>query len=316
MNRRQFLEHSTLLPACASRLTQGSDETSPWKGLHFGIISDEVNEDFEAALSWIRDQGLRFVEPRNLWGTYVMDLSGSQMNRARDLLAKHQIRVSDIATPYLKATLPGTTPIPNSQMDLPFGIYPFSEHQAILLRAFEKARIFGTTKIRIFSFWRVPEPGSIFDRVKKHLQEAVELAERAGMLLLLENEPTCNVATGEELAAMLREIPSKHFGALWDPGNAFVAGERSYPDGYERLDRRRVQHMHLKDAVRKSGPQSRPWVAIGKGQIDIRGQLQALIHNRYREVVSVETHYIPENGTPAQGSHETLQGLRSILRTL
>ncbi len=317
MNRRDFLR-SSLLVLASNRKTPNNSAAAldRWKNLKVGIICDEVTPDFETALKWIKGQNLGWVELRNLWGTYVTDLGDSDVRRAKQLLDKYGIRVSNIATAFLKATLPGTSPIPNEQMNQPFGIYPYEEHGRLLERAFEKARAFGVKKVRIFSFWRVSSPGEIFEKVKNHLVKAVGMAERAGLMLVLENEYACNVGTGTELAAMLKAIPSKNLAALWDPGNSFFAGEKPYPDGYRKLDIMRLRHMHLKDAEYDVNLQKRRWVPIGSGEIDIRGQIAALIRDRYAGIISVETHYVPENGAPTDGSLESLNGLRRIMKSL
>jgi sugar phosphate isomerase/epimerase len=115
---------------------------------------------------------------------------------------------------------------------------------------------------------------------------------------------------------MLNSVPSKYLSGLWDPGNAFTAGENPYPEGYGKLDRNRIRHIHLKDAVRDRATKRRTWVPIGSGEIDIKGQLRALMRDKYLEGISVETHYVPKNGTPAQGSLESVTGLRKILSSL
>ena len=283
--------------------------------LRIGIISDEVDSDFESALGWIREQGLEWVELRDLWGKYVTDLSPAEVARAKLLLQQYGLKVSLVDSAYLKTTMPGTAPIPNEQMLKAFGNYPLAEHDRHLGRALDKARAFGIRRVRVFSYWRVPHPGRVFEAVKERLARAVSMAERAGVDLVLENEYSCNVATGAELAAMLGALPSPRLAGLWDPGNALAAGERPFPDGYRKLDKTRLGHIHLKDAVvrRVRDP---AWVPIGKGQVDVRGQLRALVADRYTGVVSVETHYVPKGGKPADGSRETVEGLKGILKEL
>src|SRR6059036_3257687 len=139
IRRREFLRSALLVLASNRNPRKGSAAIADaWKGLKVGIISDEVSTDFETALVWMKAQGLGWVELRNLWGTYVTDLGESDLRRAKGLLDKYGIRVSNIATAFLKAALPGTTPIPNQQMKEPFGIYPYEEHYPLLNRAFEK----------------------------------------------------------------------------------------------------------------------------------------------------------------------------------
>src|SRR6267142_1557265 len=52
------------------------------------------------------------------------------------------------------------------------------------------------------------------------LQRAAERCAKVNLILLLENEMSCNTATGEESAAVLKAIPDSNFMLNWDPGNA------------------------------------------------------------------------------------------------
>ena len=47
--------------------------------------------------------------------------------------------------------------------------------------------------------------------------------------------------------------------------------------------------------------------------MDYAGQMKALAEDGYDGVVSLETHYKPENGSAEQGSRESFAGLQAIL---
>src|SRR5260370_37555706 len=72
------------------------------KQFKLGIITDEVTQDFEQALIWTKGFGLSWVELRFIWGKYVTELTGDDVKRAKDLLAKYNMRVSVIDSPYFK----------------------------------------------------------------------------------------------------------------------------------------------------------------------------------------------------------------------
>ena len=94
------------------------------------------------------------------------------------------------------------------------------------------ARFFGTKKVRIFSYWRVPDPEKVYPQVRDRLGKAARLAEKNGIVLVLENEHECNVGTGKELGRILRDVNSPALRGVWDPGNAVMLGETPFPDGY------------------------------------------------------------------------------------
>ena len=52
-------------------------------------------------------------------------------------------------------------------------------------------------------------------------------ADAGAYTLLLENEHACFIGTGAEAGRIAGEIGSPHFKLVWDPGNAFHAGERT-----------------------------------------------------------------------------------------
>jgi sugar phosphate isomerase/epimerase len=189
----------------------------------------------------------------------------------------------------------------------------FSQQNEVLERAIARAKDFGTDKVRIFSFLRVAEPKTVFDRVAKELEKTAEIAERKGIRLVLENEFSCNVATGSESAAMLQAVKSPALGLNWDPGNAFAAEETPYPDGYTPLDKSRIWHMHLKDALRGTKGDQVKWMPIGSGKIDYLGQFRALIKDGYEGTLSLETHYLDAAKDKEASSRESMDGLLKVI---
>ena len=89
----------------------------------------------------------------------------------------------------------------------------------MLKKSFQMARLFGTEKVRIFSYWRVQDPDKAYPHIIPRLKKAAALAEQNKILLVLENEPSCNVGTGKELGRMLRDINSPWLLGNWDPAN-------------------------------------------------------------------------------------------------
>jgi len=280
------------------------------KRFRLGVITDEVTQDLDKALAWAKSYHLEWVELRNVWGKYITEFTPDEVKRAKDLLAKYGMHVSVLDSAYFKITLPGTA------SDFAEGKDEFSGNQhenqeALLERAFARAKDFGTDRVRIFSFWRVLDPDTVFDRIAKELDRTAEIAKREGIRLLLENEYACNVATAEESAAMLNAVKAPALGLNWDPGNAYAAGEmRPFPDGYALLDKKRIWHMHLKD-VEGTGANWRP---IGRGQIDYLGQFRALLKDGFSGTMSLETHYLNAAKDKEASSRESMDGLLKVIR--
>lgn len=309
MKRREFVGSGAAVALISALPGWAADV----KEFNLGVITDEVTQDFEKALAWAKGFGLRWVELRFLWGAYVTDLSDEQVKRAKDLLAKYELKVSVVDSAYFKTLLPGT----QSKFDTGKGDplqSSFDAQKKILEGAVRRAKDFGTDKIRIFAFLRVDDPATVFDRVAKELDATAALAQREGVRLLLENEFTCNVATGAETAEMLRLVKSPALGANWDAGNAYEAGETPFPNGYEALDKQRIWHMHLKDAapgVPGGGPK---WEPVGGGKIDYVGQFRALIRDGYKGTMSLETHYLDAAKDKEASSRESMEGILKVIR--
>jgi sugar phosphate isomerase/epimerase len=94
----------------------------------------------------------------------------------------------------------------------------------------------------------------------------------------------------------------------WDPGNCFEANEEPFPKAWDLLDKTRISHIHLKDAVGKN------WAPIGAGKIDFAGQFKALKQMQYAGTMSLETHYSNARHDPYTSSVESMDGLFAVLK--
>lgn len=309
MKRREFMA-SGAAAALLSTLPAGAANVKQFK---LGVITDEITQNFEQALVWVKGFGLDLVELRFVWDKYVTDFTPDDVKKAKDLLAKHGMKVSVLDSPYFKTLLPGTkSKFAEGKPDPMQSDY--SQQSAVLERAIARAKDFGTDKVRIFSFLRVAEPKAVFDRVAKELERTAAIAQREGIRLVLENEFSCNVGTGAEGAAMLSAVKSPALGLNWDPGNAYDAGETPYPNGYETLDKKRIWHMHLKDAAPALKDGETRWMPIGGGKIDYVGQFRALIKNGYEGTMSLETHYMNVANNREASSRESMEGLLKVIQ--
>jgi L-ribulose-5-phosphate 3-epimerase len=309
MKRREFVA-SGAAAALLSALPAGATNVKQFK---LGVITDEITQNFEEALVWVKGFGLNLVELRFVWNKYVTDFTSDDVKKAKDLLAKHGMKVSVLDSPYFKTLLPGTkSKYAEGKPDPMQSAY--SEQSALLERAIARAKDFGTDKVRVFSFLRVAEPKTVFDKVAKELERTAAIAQKEGIRLVLENEFSCNVGTGAEGAAMLNAVKSPAFGLNWDPGNAYDAGETPFPDGYNMLDKKRIWHMHLKDAAPAMKDGETRWVPIGSGKIDYVGQFRALIKNGYEGTMSLETHYMNAANNREASSRESMEGLLKVIQ--
>lgn len=281
-------------------------------GFKLGVINDEISQDLEHSLAVARELGLQHVELRAMWKKNLMDLNDDEKKEARRLLTKYEMKVTDIASPFMKVDAPGF-PTKIGERDTFNARFGYKQQQEVLDRAIELARLFESDKIRVFSFWRVEKPAEIFDLIVSDLKRAVEKAKKSKITLVLENEHECNIATAAESVKLLAAIPDPFFGLNWDPGNAFAAGEKAFPDGYNLLPKNRILHMHVKDVKRDPKTGKSEWQAMGKGEIDYVGQFKALARDGYRHVLSLETHWRVPSKDAEESTRISMKGFKELL---
>lgn len=280
-------------------------------GWRLGIITDEISQKLETALNFISSYHLPGCELREFWDHNIMNARAADLDRARRLINDHGLKVSDIGSPIFKWNLP-QMPAHAEPRDTFGATFTEKDADKLLHQSFDLARSFGSRKVRIFSYWRVADPDKAYPYVRDRLAQAAELAGRNDILLVLENEHTCNAGTGREAGKLLAEINSPHLKANWDPGNAAMLGETPYPDGYDAV-RGHMGHMHIKD-VRKDAAGKLHWAPVGGGFIDWRGQFQALKRDGYNDTMSLETHYRRPDGNTVESTRESLMGLLKIVQ--
>src|SRR5699024_7407257 len=113
----------------------------------------------------------------------------------------------------------------------------------------EIAKILETDYIRMFSFY-IPEgedPKDYRSEVLKRLKDLVDLAEKAGIVLLHENEKGIYGDTPERCLDIIEGIDSKFFRAIFDPANFVQVGVENYPYAFDML-KEYIEYMHIKDA--------------------------------------------------------------------
>lgn len=279
-----------------------------------GIFPDEISQDFERALYvTAKEFGLRYVELRTLWDKNLIDLSETDLKRAKRMIEKQGFLVSCIASPFLKcrlreSTVKGDTFLVEEKS--------YDEHLDILKHCIDLAKMFSTKFVRCFSFWKERELNKeILEEIIEKFRNPIKIVKKKGLILALENEHTCNIGTGAQACKLFKKISSPNLRLIWDPGNALFAGETPYPDGYEKI-KEKIIHVHIKDAVHNRETGKMEWKPVGSGEIDFKGQFQSLLSNHFERVVSLETAYVPPTGNKEQGTIESFQGLKKILASL
>jgi sugar phosphate isomerase/epimerase len=276
------------------------------------VINDEISQDFGRACEVAaREFGMQWIELRGMWKKNIVNLDAKEIAEAQRILQKYKLCVTDIASPLFKTDWPGAPKSRYSPSKPEFGAdFSFDQQEEVLAHSLELAKKFNSNRVRCFDFWRLDDQSPFRTAMNEKLRDAAEKAGKQGITLVLENEMSCNTATGAEAAKVLAAVQSPHLMLNWDPGNAAAAGETPFPNGYALLPKHRIGHCHCKDVTKASGKYE--WAAMGRGIIDWVGQFKALKNDGYRHAVSLETHWRGA-GTPEESTRQSWAGMKKEL---
>jgi L-ribulose-5-phosphate 3-epimerase len=288
-----------LLAAASAAALVRSLRALPLSDIKLGILTDEIDDDVLTAAKFLQQYNLKWAEIRNIWGPYNTAQPMEKIREANKILDDHGIKVSVEGTGFFKIPLPP---------DTPEGRQILEKQWALLNAGMERAKAFGTDKIRIFTFMLgrgEQKSEASYARIWELTREAARRAK--GFRLSVENIGGGHVSTGAEAALLLKNVKEDNVGLTWDPNNAAESGEQSFPDGYRKLDVSRIFHVHLRDFKHQDGKMV--WAKVGDGEMDNLGQIRALLKDGYKGTFTLETHWRDPKGK----MYSTEQSIKALL---
>jgi sugar phosphate isomerase/epimerase len=280
--------------------------------IQIGAITDEFSPDIAIAAQAMQELGMKGAELRVVNGKNIMDLTDAELDAALAVVKNAGLEVVSIASPILKCTLPDAPPIDERfQQDVFASKHTFDDQPKLAQHAFKIAKKSGAKIVRVFSYWRVVDPPAVFERVVDALQELSDRAAEHGLIIGIENEHACNIATAQDTARVLAAVDHENLKVVWDPANAYVSGEEPYPLGYSLLDAKRIAHVHAKDC--KLTGHKPAWCPVGEGEVDWKGQMAALKEDGYHGFINLETHWPGPNGNKLEGSKICGRALKNLV---
>jgi L-ribulose-5-phosphate 3-epimerase len=264
-------------------------------------ITDEFSPDLETAVRSMAEVGMTGAELRMVFGKNIIALTDDELDRAMAIVHAQGLEIISIASPLLKCVLPDSPDVDaRFQKDMFAATQTFEDQPRLTERAFEIARRTGAGIIRVFSYWRTVRPDECFDRIVDALRSLADQAAQHNLIIAIENEHACNIATGGETARVLAALEHPNLKVVWDPANALVSGETPFPGGYRGLPPGRIAHVHAKDCVQEG--EKLVWGPLGDGLIDWSGQIEALSDDGYTGWISLETHWTGPHGDKHEAS--------------
>jgi sugar phosphate isomerase/epimerase len=264
---------------------------------HLSAFGDEIDPDLTTQLALLESKGIRALELRTAWGVNVVELDAAQLRRARDELRARGFAVSAIASPVGKSGLE----------------QPPAYEAARLDRAIAAAEALDCRLIRVFSLYvNSTAPGAARGAVLERMAALAARAERAGVLLVHENERGIYGETPERCHDLLNGVGSPALRQAFDPANFVQAGVRPLARAWPLLAAD-VAHVHIKDARLADGAV----VPAGEGDGEIGRLLAALAARGYQGYLTLEPHLAvagPAGGfSGAEGMWRAVRALRRLL---
>lgn len=193
-------------------------------------FSDEAASDLNGQIDALLRNDIHLMEIRNVEGKGVADITESEAEKYARILSKNGIEVWSIGSPLGKVNI-------NVDME---GYLGTVRHICRL------ANIFGTDKVRAFSFFEAYNKKA---QVIKSLTQMTETAMEYDIYLYHENEKEIYGDTVERTDEILKSVPMLK--SVYDPANFIQVGE----DSKKALDtlHARADYFHIKDVIKETG---------------------------------------------------------------
>ena len=239
-----------------------------------GIITDELSQDLDEALAFSKKMGLECFELRSAWDRAPFTFTHEDWQTVKALADKYSLPCLSVSSPLFKCDYFDRATVDAQIRDF--------EKMA------EEASAIGVKMVRTFDFFK--DERVTLDMVREAYQPVIEIANKYGITLMIEPEPTANSSTCSATAATVRYIDNPTVKALYDPGNVLFADttELPYPDAYEAMADIYC-HVHIKDAVMVDGKPE--CLAIGHGIVGYESLFKRLLSDGYEGAVMLEPHY-------------------------
>lgn len=297
--RRLISRRGVLCSAAAAAsgrlLAFGGNRISPSR---LAVLTDECAKTHDAAIEFAKQYDLRWVELRGVPGerTSYFQLPDERLRSMARSFKDAGLRVSFLNTGMLKFHFPDKAPPERAAR----AQAAFDGRLDTLRAAIRAAHEFDVDKIRVFAFMRTEDPAASFPRVVDILGELAAIANKEGVNLLLENEPSTNGGSTEEVVKLCSLVGASNFGINWDPFNDIAMKRVPFPDSYALIPREKLWNVQVKAKGLVVGPDLLDWGAIFSG----------LAKDGYTGQVGLETHIF--DGTLIEKAHLSMKKLLEL----
>ena len=268
------------------------------------IINDEISDKTQEVINFLQRNKLHYVELRSFNKINIANISLYKLNRYAKQFKKNKIEVSCIASPLLKWNYGNKQvgDIRSIQQVSHFYVRNNDPYEKI----FKIADIFNTKYIRIFSYFKYSN-FKVAD-LEAEISQLLILAEKYDKILLMENEPVCNICDPNQLKEFLDKYKSQRIKILFDLGNIYKQGGALK---YEELNKikEHIVYAHIKDYSFKD----KAYKTLGEGDINYKKFISWIEKEIKHDLFySLETHVSSSNRL--EESEESLEELRRLIK--
>jgi sugar phosphate isomerase/epimerase len=228
-------------------------------------FADEASQEISGQIAALKRNGYDYLEIRGVNGKNVSKISCDEAKEVKKMLDDAGLAVWSMGSPIGKHHM---------ERD-------FSAHLDDLKRVVELSYIFGTNKIRMFSFHAIPgeDEATTRERTMEHLGILCDNTPK-DIILCHENEKRIYGETAEKCLEVMKEFP--RIRAVFDPANFVQCGVDTLK-AWEML-KDHVEYLHIKDALADGTV-----VPAGQGIGNVE-QIIKLYAERGGEVLTLEPH--------------------------
>ena len=215
-------------------------------------FADEIDASLAVQMNVCQANGIKCIDVRGIDGKNVSTFTLDEAAEYNEQMEGSGFTVACIGSPIGKI-----------RMD-----EDFDEHLDLLRHCCDIAKAFGTSLVRIFSFY--PSPGvdiaSQRSEVMDRMAGMVEVAQDSDIVLLHENERAIYGAMPDGVKDLFTTIRSEKFKGIFDPANFVQEGVKPYDEGWRAGLDELTEYFHIKDAIR--GEDTCVPAGEGQGQFD------------------------------------------------
>jgi len=274
--------------------------------LKITIINDEISDDIYTMLRFLKLHDIKYVELRTINKKNLIDYTLEEIENIYRILLCNGISVSAFASPLFKWYPDNAVKKPTGNFDT-FGFNPqlnLVDKKNCIIKGIAIAKILRTRNIRIFSSLKTSSIRYSFIS-DPLLKFALNEAQKAGIILLLENELPCYINHMKDIKFIAKKFYRKNLKIWFDVANFYKIRDKIFLKDFKEL-RENIEYFHLKNFDEKGN-----YVAIGKGVINYK-QIISDIKNIFsgKEIfLSLETHVRYDQKSATEQSLYTLKSL-------